>query len=195
MGICPSDNDHDSLTNMRFADDVLLFASSKEQLQKIMCEFKRSTEKVGLRIHPGETKVLSNQSSDRRKEIEVDNTKSRNTDKKRKHEKLGPHDYFPATRDDRNQKSNQGCPGDASQVQTRTDVEKLPAQTSTPAIRRSDNSDDMLCIRNMDPHKRARKNDTIDATQNAPTIKRTKRRYKKIVKQKTRPTKQKTPTT
>ena len=34
MGICLSDNDHDCLTNMRFADDVLLFASSKEQLKK-----------------------------------------------------------------------------------------------------------------------------------------------------------------
>ena len=36
MGICLSDNDHDTLTNLRFADDVLLFASSEEQLQKMM---------------------------------------------------------------------------------------------------------------------------------------------------------------
>ena len=55
--------DHDCLTNLRFADDVLLFATSKEQLQKMMYEFKESTKKVGLRIHPGKTKVLSNQSS------------------------------------------------------------------------------------------------------------------------------------
>ena len=68
MGIYLSDNDHDCLTNMRFADDVLLFASSKEQLQRMLCEFKRSTEKVGLRIHPGKTKILSNQSSDTKKE-------------------------------------------------------------------------------------------------------------------------------
>ena len=40
---------------MRFADDVLLFASSKEQLQNMLCEFERSTENVGLRIHPGKT--------------------------------------------------------------------------------------------------------------------------------------------
>ena len=33
-GICSGDGDHDCLTNMRFADDVLLFASTKEQLQK-----------------------------------------------------------------------------------------------------------------------------------------------------------------
>ena len=48
--------------HLAFADDVL-------------CEFKKSVEKVGLRIHPGKTKILSNQSSDTRKEIEVDNIK------------------------------------------------------------------------------------------------------------------------
>ena len=63
MGIYLSDHDRDCLTNRRFADDVLLFATSKEQLQKMMCDFKKSTEKVGLRIHPEKTKILSNQSS------------------------------------------------------------------------------------------------------------------------------------
>ena len=72
MGICFSDSDHDCLTNMRFADDVLLFASTKEKLQKMLCEFKKSTEKVGLKIHPGMTKILSNQSLNIRKEIEFD---------------------------------------------------------------------------------------------------------------------------
>ena len=59
MGIYLSDNDHDCFTNMRFADDVLLFATSKEQLQKMVREVKRSIEKVGLRIHPGKTKILA----------------------------------------------------------------------------------------------------------------------------------------
>ena len=74
MGIYLSDNDHDCLTNLRFVDDVLLFASSKEQRQNMLCEVKRITEKVGLRIHPEKTKILSNQSnqsSDTKKEIEV----------------------------------------------------------------------------------------------------------------------------
>ena len=101
MGIYLSDNDHDCFTDMRFADDVLLFASSKEQLQKMLCEFKR-----------------------RKRNLSGDH-KSRNTDKRRKHEILGPDDYLPATGDDRNQKSNQGGLGDVSQVQTGTDIEKL----------------------------------------------------------------------
>ena len=60
MGIYLSDHDHDCLTNLRFAHDGLLFATSKEQLQKMLCDFKKSTEKVGLRIHPEKTKILSN---------------------------------------------------------------------------------------------------------------------------------------
>ena len=62
MGLYLSDNDHDCLTNLRYADDVMLFATSKEQIRKMLCEFKKATEKVGLRIHPDETKILSNQS-------------------------------------------------------------------------------------------------------------------------------------
>ena len=74
MGIHLSDHDHDCLTNLRFADDVMLFATSKEQIRKMMCDFKKATEKVGLRIHPDKTKILSNQStinSDTKKHIEV----------------------------------------------------------------------------------------------------------------------------
>ena len=70
-----SDNDHNCLTNLRFADDVLLLASSKEQLRKMLYEFKKSTEKVGLGIHPERTKILSNYSiinSDTKKEPETE---------------------------------------------------------------------------------------------------------------------------
>ena len=63
MGIYLSDHDHDCLTNLRFVDDVMLFATSKEQIRKMMCDFKKATEKVGLRIHPDKTKILSNQST------------------------------------------------------------------------------------------------------------------------------------
>ena len=69
MGIYLSVDDHDCLTNLRFADDVLLFASSKQQLQKMLCAFKKSTEKVGLGIHSGETKVLSNQARTQEKKL------------------------------------------------------------------------------------------------------------------------------
>ena len=81
MWIYLSDHDHDCLTNLWFADGVLLFATSKEQLQKMLCDFKKSAENVGPRIHPEKTKILSNQSSlssDTKKETEVDDKKTKN---------------------------------------------------------------------------------------------------------------------
>ena len=47
MGVCLGDCDLDCTTNLRFADDVFLFVTTKEQLQKMMCDFKHSTEKGG----------------------------------------------------------------------------------------------------------------------------------------------------
>ena len=52
----PENYEADCLTSLRFADDVLLFATSMEQLQKMLCELKQSTEKVGLKIYLGKTK-------------------------------------------------------------------------------------------------------------------------------------------
>ena len=40
-----------------------------------MCDFKKSTENEGLKIHPEKTKILSNQGSNRRKEVTIDNIK------------------------------------------------------------------------------------------------------------------------
>ena len=52
---------------------MLLFATSMDPLQKMMNEFKQSKEKVGLKIHPEKTKILSNQSSNTRREMVIDN--------------------------------------------------------------------------------------------------------------------------
>ena len=74
MGIYLSDQERDCLTNLRFADDVMLFATSKGQIRNMMCEFKDATEKVGLRIHPDKTKILSNESnmnSDTKRNIKI----------------------------------------------------------------------------------------------------------------------------
>ena len=101
MGIYLSDHDHDCLTNLRFADDVLLFETSKEQLQKCCAISRKCTEKVGLRIHPEKKKILSKQSSlssDTKKKKCKSMTLNRNPDKRCKREILGPDDYVPATR-------------------------------------------------------------------------------------------------
>ena len=65
----------DCLTNLRFADDVLLFSTSLVQLQKNMCDFKQSTQSVGLKIHPNKTEIPSNQSTNTRQEVEINTIK------------------------------------------------------------------------------------------------------------------------
>ena len=74
-GIKLSNVSEDCLTNLRFADDVLLFSTSPNNSRDMLCEFKISTEAVGLGIHPDKTKILSNQDKVKAKEIEVDNIK------------------------------------------------------------------------------------------------------------------------
>ena len=73
MGFRLGDYESDCLTNLRFADDVFLFSTSLVQLQKMMCDFKQSTESIGFKIHPDKTKILSNQSTNKRKEVEINN--------------------------------------------------------------------------------------------------------------------------
>ena len=158
MGIYLSGNDHDCLTNMRFADDVLLFASSKEQLQKCYANSRGVLKKWDSGSIQGRRKFSATKARTSDQNLRS-MTKVEITDKRRKHEILGPDDYFPATGDDRNQKLNEGCLGDVPQVQTGAAIEKLLAQTSTPAVRRNGNPDDELRIRNMDTHRRAPKND------------------------------------
>ena len=40
-----------------------------------MCDFKQSTNSVGLKVHPDKTKILSNQSTNKRKEVDINNIK------------------------------------------------------------------------------------------------------------------------
>ena len=75
MGIRLGDQQADCLSNLRFADDVLLFPTTLEQLRRMMCAFKKSTESVGLKIHLDKTKISSNQGSNKRMEVTIDNIK------------------------------------------------------------------------------------------------------------------------
>ena len=41
----------------------------------MLCHFKQSIENVGLKIHSGKKKILSNQSSKKKTEVSIDNIK------------------------------------------------------------------------------------------------------------------------
>ena len=90
---------------------------------------------------------------------------NRNTDKTWKREIFRSENLVPPPRNDGNQESYQGSMGDIPQIQTRVDIGKLHAQSSSTAIRRRNISDHLLRNRNMGTRQRTRKNDSIGATQ------------------------------
>ena len=74
--------------------------------------------------------------------------------------------------------------GDLPQIQTRVDINKLHAQTSSTAFRRHSLSDCLLRSGNLGTKQRTRENDPIDATKRCyDSLSRQKRKYKKIEKQ------------
>ena len=58
------------ITNLRYADDVVLIASSMKKLQELVDRVRSESEKSGLLLNPKKTKVMKIQ----RTAIEVDNT-------------------------------------------------------------------------------------------------------------------------
>ena len=48
------------LQNLRFADDLLLIATSKKHVQSMLEDLSVASGKVGLELHMGATKVLTN---------------------------------------------------------------------------------------------------------------------------------------
>ena len=52
------------LTNLRFADDVLLVAASKTDVSKMIADLGKEASQYGLKLHMGKTRVLTNQAVD-----------------------------------------------------------------------------------------------------------------------------------
>eukprot|EP00973_Karenia_brevis_P086751 12028777-Karenia_brevis.AAC.1 len=60
FGVQLGSTDHTRLTNLRFADDLLLIARTKPQLQKMLGHIHERSLQCGLELHPGKTKILTN---------------------------------------------------------------------------------------------------------------------------------------
>ena len=58
------------LNHLRFADDIILFASNAEQLQTRMEELSNESSKIGLKMNLSKTKVMYNQHVEK-KEIKI----------------------------------------------------------------------------------------------------------------------------
>ena len=77
------------LTNLRFADDLLIIAKSKEELSRMMSVLKDECKKVCLEMHSQKTQVLTNgikEHCDNRRDILKHFNDKTNDDKKAKEE-------------------------------------------------------------------------------------------------------------
>ena len=45
--------------NLRYADDIILMAESKEELKSLLMKVKEESEKVGLKLNIQETKIMA----------------------------------------------------------------------------------------------------------------------------------------
>ena len=92
----------------------------------MLCEFKRSTENVGLKIHPEKTNILSNQCSNKRKEVTISNIKVEVLLVHECAKYLGQKNDISETRNERNQEQNPSSLGVVLQIQIRADVKISP---------------------------------------------------------------------
>ena len=63
------DDESDPLTNLRFADDVVLIANSRADIAKMITDLRKEAATFGSKLHAGKTKVLSTDPSFRRSPI------------------------------------------------------------------------------------------------------------------------------
>ena len=48
-----------NINNLRYADDTILMAESKEELKSLVMKVKEESEKVGLKLNIQKTKILA----------------------------------------------------------------------------------------------------------------------------------------
>ena len=48
-----------NINNLRYADDTILMAESKEELKSLLMKVKEESEKVGLKLNTQKTKIMA----------------------------------------------------------------------------------------------------------------------------------------
>ena len=169
-----SDNKEDCLTNLRFADDVLLFSTSLE----LLCEFKTSTEAVGLGIHPDKTKILRNPDKEKPKEFTVDNISIEVLSKGDSARYLGQKITIEVQETEEFNKQAESSVSSVPHISSRIDLKRQPIMPQTPSFRYGHHANIDLCKWNVDIITKTRKNDQDHATKDASPTVQAKRIYK-----------------
>ena len=60
MGVQLGTSDQTRLSNLRFADDVLIIAKSQRQITTMLTDLHRTASQFGLQLHPEKTQILTN---------------------------------------------------------------------------------------------------------------------------------------
>ena len=145
-----SDRKEDCLTNLQFADELLMFSASLNKLEEMLCDFKQSTESVGLGMHPNKTKILSNQVKVKKNGVTMDNIKMEVLQKKRRCTVLWTKNNVRGTRDSRNIEQTESGMGIIPHVSTGTHLESLPPMLQITLVQHGDHADNDLRKRNVD---------------------------------------------
>ena len=146
---------------------------------KTWCEFKHSTEKVGLKVHPGES--YQPELEQRKSNGEIDNIKVEILAKEGSTKCLGHMVTFSATGDNRDQESKQGCLERLffKPIQTRVDLKILPSSAPASLIRHGDLNDELTHHETWTPSKEHERMIQSTLCSMLRLIIQTKRKYKK----------------
>ena len=117
IGIRLSVKKDDCLTDLRFADEVLLLSTSLNKLEEMLCDFKRST--VGLGTHPSETKILSNQVKVKKNEVTINSIQKEVLATSDSARHLGQKITFYEQNNSRSQKQTKSSMGSIPQISPR----------------------------------------------------------------------------
>ena len=121
----------------------------------MLCDFKASTEEVGLGIHPDKTKILSNQDNVKEKEITVDDIKIEILRKRDSARYLGQKVTFEDQETRGGQEQTEGSVGSVPQISTGADLKRLSTVPQTSPFQYGHHSYDDLCKWHMDSHAEA----------------------------------------
>ena len=152
----------------------------------MLCEFKASTEAVGLGIHPDKTKILSNQDKVKVNEITVDNVKIEVLKKGDSARYLGQKVSFEV-QETEEIKNRLKAAWAAFHKYHQEDLERLPALPQTSSFQHGHHTYIDLCQWNMDTNTETRKDDQDRATQDGPPHRSNKEKIqikKKCIEQK-----------
>ena len=106
----------------------------------MLCDFKRSTESVGLGIHPD--KILSNQEKVKEREVTIDNIKIEVLQKSDSARYIGQKITFEEHETAEVKNRLKATLGIIPQISTGTHLERLPSVSQTTLVQHGDHAND-----------------------------------------------------